>query len=171
MSRPVSEEDDDLLDVPHASDVDDEGTGVEDAEELLFSELDDAPEEVGLDVESIASSEGLPALNDLDDEDEDGSEQDETPLEIDDEIDADGDEEGWTDEAEASATGWDDELPDDLSEDVDTDGGEEGVEDPLLDGLPEGQDLPPVDDEDDEEETVAHDEWDDELPVGIRQDA
>lgn len=172
VSRPVSDEDDDLLDIPNAGDLDDEGAGVEDAEQLLFSELDDGPEEVGLDVESIASTEGLPALNDLDDEDELAGDEDDGPLELEDEIDAEGEEHGWTEDNEGSAAGWDDELPDELSDDAGLDAGEEGVDDPLLDGLSDDHALPPVDDEDDEEEADDKPEdWDDELPIGIPQDA
>lgn len=168
VGKPSIDDDDDLLDVPHGSDLDDDGLGVADAEELLFNELEDAPEDVGLDTESLAGSEGLPAI-DSDDEAEDRSADDDAPLEIEHEIDADGEEGGWTRENEGSSEGWDDELDEEFDDDFDKDAGEEGVDDPLLDGLPDDAfpraQLGDDDDEDDEED------WLDDLPPDLRQDA
>ena len=167
VGKPSIEDDDDFLDVPNASDVDDEGLGVADAEELLFNELDEGPEDVGLDTESGASSEGLATLDTDDDEDETALD-DEAPLEIEPEIDAEGEEGGWTRENEGSTEPWDGELEDDdLEGDVDADAGEEGVDDPLLDGLPE--DEPPRREDEDEDED--EDEWLDDLPPDLQQDA
>ena len=113
MSTP-GEDEDDLLELPGADDADDEEVGVADAEELLFNDLADEPEEVGLDTDPLGVGElGLGLQSD--DDDEEGL-LDDAPLEVDADIDAGDEEHGWTEDSEGgSGEGWDDELPDELA--------------------------------------------------------
>ena len=137
MAHPLSEPDDDLLELPPGSIGEDEEVGVDDAEELLFQELDLATEDVGLDAETGgADAFGALAIDD-DDPSEDEPLEDAT-LPVEDDLDADEQEHGWLEDSDGSPDdGWDDSLPDDLDDEEGDDGGEEGVDDPLLDGLPE----------------------------------
>jgi hypothetical protein len=133
--------------------VDDEEVGVDDAEELMFQELDLGSEDVGLDTESVGGADVFGALQ-VDDGDEDEDDPlDDATLQVDTDIDIDEDEHGWLEESGGSVDGeWDDALPDELGESGGDDGGEEGVDDPLLDGLPEDpQRVRKHDDEDDAE--------------------
>jgi hypothetical protein len=164
----TAEEDDDLLDEPGDAGGDDEEVGVADADELLLHDLGDEPEDVGLDTEALGGAE-LGASLDADDADEgQAGLLDDAPLEVESEIDADGEEHGWTEDSEGASEGWDEELPPELAEDGGGgDAGEEGVDDPLLDGLPE-EGLPDLHGADDEGDDDA---WADEvvldsLPAG-----
>jgi hypothetical protein len=146
---------DDDFDLPEGGDDDDDdGTiGVEDAEDLLLSELRDEPEDVGLDTES-AGAEGALVTQLLDiDDDESALDDGAGPLDLEDDIDAEGDEHGWTEGSEGSAgeDPWEEGLGDELGDSLGDDGGEEGVDDPLLDGLPEELQRPGALDEDNEE--------------------
>jgi hypothetical protein len=154
VARPLSELDDDLLELPQGSLADDDEVGVEDAEELLFQELDLGGEEIGLDTETGASADtfGSMIVDDVDDGEDDPL--DDSTLQIDADIDGDEDEQGWLEESDGAVDGeWDDALPDELGEEGGDDGGEEGVDDPLLDGLPDDPQRArkPHDDEDDAE--------------------
>jgi hypothetical protein len=153
---------DDDFDLPEGPDLDevddDDGSvGVDDAEDLLLSELRDGePEDVGLDTESTGSESALvTSLLDIEDEESDTA-ADEGALDIDDEIDAEGEEHGWTEGSEGSGGSepWDDDMTDELGEQPGEDGGEEGVDDPLLDSLPEELQRPRVADDDDGEGVV-----------------
>lgn len=151
MARPLPELDDDLLELPEGALADDDEVGVEDAEELLFQELDLGSEDVGLDAETgSADAFGGMQVDDDDDADEDDPLDDAT-LQVDADIDTDEEEHGWLEESDGVAEGeWDDPLPDELGDESGDDGGEEGVDDPLLDGLP-----------DDPQRARKHDEEDD----------
>jgi hypothetical protein len=152
-------DDDDLIDLPPEIEGDDEQLGVEDAEELMLQDLGSEDEEVGLDTETLGSEAGLGIELDMT---EGESLLDETPLEIEADIDAEGEEHGWTEETEGTDEPWDDMLPDDLDDGDDgDDGGEEGVEDPLLDGWPEDLPRGAIDDEDDDEEGFEDDDLED----------
>lgn len=159
----TADEDDDLLDLPRADGLDDEEVGVADADELLFNDLGDEPEDVGLDTEALGGGELGASLDEEGDEEEAGL-LDDAPLEVDPEIDAGDEEQGWTEDSEGMSEPWEDALPQDLSEDGNTDdAGEEGVDDPLLDGLPEEgpPDLADEEREDDEDD----DTWADEISL------
>lgn len=153
MGRPESEPDDDFVELPEGSLADDEEVGVDDAEELMFQELDLGSEDVGLDTETAGGADAFGGM--LIDEDEtDDDPLDDSTLQVEADIDTDEEEHGWLEESDGEPSGeWDDTLPDELGEEGGDDGGEEGVDDPLLDGLPEeeGQRARRLDDEDDAE--------------------
>jgi hypothetical protein len=110
-----------------------EEVGVEGADE---PEIDDGPEEIGLDVETLdAGGDEL----DLPDDEEQGSALDDDKLELDGDLDDEREEDGWLDESEGAGAAWDDESLDDQDDapDDDDDGGLEGVEDPSLDDFAE----------------------------------
>ena len=108
-----------------------EELGLEDAD-ALADEIDEAPEEVGLDVETLDSAAGGDET--FDDEDEEGSALDDSKLDFGSELDDDDeDEEGWTAESEGSAGSWDEDLLDEGEDEPADDGGLECVEDPTLD--------------------------------------
>jgi len=159
----TAEDDDDLLDLPGADGLEDEELGVADADELLFNDLADEPEDVGLDTEALGGGD-LAAGLDQDDEEEEGGLLDDAPLDVDAEIDAGEEEQGWTDDSEGGSEGWDDELLQDPSgEGIGDDAGEEGVDDPLLDGLPEEGGVPAV--TADEEDADTDDAWAEEISL------
>ena len=108
-----------------------EELGLEDAD-ALADEIDDAPEDVGLDVETLDSAAGG---EDAFDDDEDGpSALDDSKLELENDFDdEEADEDGWTAESEGGAGSWDDDLLDEGEDEPADDGGLEGVEDPSLD--------------------------------------
>jgi hypothetical protein len=157
VGRPsIDDLEDDDLDLPEGDAPDDDGAvGVDDADELLLHDVRDEPEDVGLDTESLGGADALAAqlLDVLDDET--SALTDDAPLEIDADIDAEGDEHGWTDDSEgAEGEPWEEGLTDDLGDELGDDGGEEGVDDPLLDGLPDDLSRPREDGEDDEEGVI-----------------
>ena len=158
MGRLSSEDlEHDDLDLPEGDEPEDDGSvGVDDAEELLLSDLRDEPEEVGLDTEATGSADALSTqLLDLDEEADDPL-ADDTPLELEADIDAEGEEHGWTHDSEGAGNeGWDEASEGfDFDEEVPEDGGEEGVDDPLLDGLPEEVPRAPESAEDDQEGVI-----------------
>lgn len=130
----VPDDDDDTLDelqdeLPPLSTQDaEEELGLEGADE---PELDEGPEEIGLDVETLdAEADEL----DLPEDGDEGYLLDDDKLELEGELDDELDEDGWLDESEGAGAAWDDDTLDD-EDDVadDDDGGLEGVEDPSLD--------------------------------------
>lgn len=131
----VVHEDDEVPGLDDTLDESDEVPGTEDAEELMLAELDDGPEEVGLDTE-LASDAAEPLLDTFED---DGSAwaSDDAPLEVEHDLDVDGEEQGWLEDSEGTDQDWADDVG--LDEDTESydDGGLEGVEDPLLDDLDE----------------------------------
>ena len=133
--------------------MDDEGVGVEDAEELLFQELDLGSEDVGLDHETVSGADAFGSLVIDDDDASEDDPLDNSTLAVETDIEGDEPEHGWLEESDGSTDGeWDDGLPDELGDESGDDGGEEGVDDPLLDGLPEDpQRVRKHDDEDDAE--------------------
>lgn len=133
----VIAEDDELLEFPDDLEEDDEATGVDDGDELGLSEIEDGPEEIGLDVETLEGEGSLASLLDDEDDDDVASVLDDEPLDLGNDLDDDDDEEGWTEGSEGAGAAWDDELLEgDEGEDVDDDdGGLEGVDDPLVDGI------------------------------------
>lgn len=151
----VIAEDDELLEFPDDLDEDDEATGVDDADELTLSEIEDGPEEIGLDVETLERDDALTGLDDEDDDVSAESALDDEPLELDTDLSEGEDEEGWTEGSEGAGAAWDDELPTDADEDEEDadDGGLEGVDDPLIDGIP---------DDDERSITIGGDEEEDE---------
>ena len=133
MGKVIAEEDE-LLDLLDAfEDEDEEAIGVEDADALDLAEIEDAPEDVGLDVETFAGTESGLAL-DEDDDDDGESALDDSTLDIDGELDDDEDEHGWTEGSEGTGDAFDEPLEDEDDE-ADDDGGLEGVDDPLIDAL------------------------------------
>jgi hypothetical protein len=158
VGRPSTEDlETEDLDLPEGDEPEDDGgVGVDDADELLLSDLRDEPEDVGLDTETAGSADALSTqLLDLDDEAAEGSLVDDTPLELDADIDAEGDEHGWTEGSEGAGNEpWDESESFDFDEEAAEDGGEEGVDDPLLDGLPEELPRPPESAEDDDEGVI-----------------
>jgi hypothetical protein len=95
------------------------------------SEIDEGPEEIGLDVETLdAGSDEL----DLPEDEEGGSVLDDDKLELDGDLDDELDEDGWLDESEGAGAAWDDDsLVDEDDAPDEDDGGLDGVEDPSLD--------------------------------------
>jgi hypothetical protein len=154
----VIAEDDELLEFPDDLDEDDEATGVDDADELALSEIEDGPEEIGLDVETLEGEGSLANLLDEEDDDDADSVLDDEPLDLGSDLDDDDDEEGWTEGSEGAGAAWDDELLEgDEGEDVDDDdGGLEGVDDPLVDGIVDEDErtISITGDDDDREEGV-----------------
>jgi hypothetical protein len=163
IGKMAEEEDEELLDLPHADGGDDEEVGVADADELLFNDLGDDPEDVGLDTEALGGAELGASLDQDEDDEAQAGLLDDTTIDVDPELDTGGEEQGWTEDSEGASEGWDDELPQEQSEDgIDDDAGEEGVDDPLLDGLPE-EGLPELADEEDDED--EDDAWADEVAL------
>jgi hypothetical protein len=152
VARPLPELDEDLLELPPGGLLEDEEVGVDDAEELLFQELDLAGEDIGLDAET-GSAEAFGGMQIDDDDESEDDPLDNSTIQVDADIDTDEDEQGWLEESDGAVDGeWDDPLPDELGDESGDDGGEEGVDDPLLDGLPEDpQRTRKHDDEDDAE--------------------
>lgn len=112
-----------------------EELGLNDGSELGAGEIDDAPEDVGLDVETGGLA-GLDSGEDAFlDEDSEPSALDDSTLELDDDVDDDDQEDGWTLESEGTGAAFDEELPDDEEGSLTDDGGLEGMEDPALDEL------------------------------------
>jgi hypothetical protein len=108
-----------------------EELGLEDADPLA-DEIDEAPEEVGLDVETLDGAAGGEEA--FDDDEDEPSALDDSKLELDNDFDdEEEDEDGWTAESEGSAGSWDEDLLDDSEDEPADDGGLEGVEDPTLD--------------------------------------
>lgn len=151
MGKPLSDDDeeDDLL--PELSDelgADDGALGLEDEDTL--GEIEDAPEEVGLDVETLEGEVTLDGA--LDDEDDDApSVLDDDLLELEGELDGDEDEDGWAAESEGSPGAFEDDLLDSDDEELEDDGGLEGVDDPTLDDFAEEQETSIDMDGDDQE--------------------
>jgi hypothetical protein len=170
VGRAIRDDEDDFLELPRASDADDEEVGVLDADELLFSDIGDESEDVGLDADPLGIADGMLALDDEKDDGTPSSLLDDAPLELDAEVDAEGEEGGWTEDNEGSGELWEDDLAIELpSEAVDEDAGEEGVDDPLLDGLPDER-APALSEDDDEDD--EGDSWmDEELLRDIGADA
>jgi hypothetical protein len=111
-----------------------EEVGIDDGQEIGAGEIDDAPEDVGLDVETLGG------LDDGDesflDEGEEPSARDDSTLSLDDDLDEEEDEDGWTNESEGTGAAFDEELEDDDDEASPADdGGLEGMEDPTLDDI------------------------------------
>lgn len=152
----VIADDDELPELSDSLDGDEETLGLEDGDELGLGEIEEGPEEIGLDVETLAGDAGLEDGFD-DDEDAVGA-LDDAPLELDDELDEEGDEGGWTEESEGSGASWDDDALDGEEDgDADDDGGLEGVEDPLLDDfVEEGETRISIDGDDDDELEEDH---------------
>lgn len=119
-------------------DGDEEAIGIDDAEALDLAEIGDAPEDVGLDVETLESSDDtLSGLDDDQEGDEGESTLDDETLDIDSDLDDEDDEAGWTEGSEGAGEAFDDDelLGDDDDPDDADDGGLEGVDDPLIDAL------------------------------------
>lgn len=144
------DEDDELPVLTDELDAEDEVLGLEDAEDLVLAEIDEGPEEIGLDVETLEGEEGLG--DELDDDDDDVLGLDDKPLDLDDELDESGDEDGWTEDSEGASEPWDDDDAADEEEEghVD-DGGLEGVEEPIEDLLDETETTIPIDGSEDDE--------------------
>jgi hypothetical protein len=160
----TAEEDEELLDLPHADGGDDEEVGVADADELLFNDLGDEPEDVGLDTEALGGAELGASLDQDEDDEAQAGLLDDTTIDVDAELDTGGEEQGWTEDSEGASDGWDDEQLQEQAEDgIGDDAGEEGVDDPLLDGLPEEGLSELADEEDDDED--EDDAWADEVAL------
>ena len=131
MGKVIAEEDEllELLDELE----DEEAIGLDDSDALDLAEIEDAPEDVGLDVETFAGTESGLALDDDEDDDAESALDDST-LEIEGELDDDEEEHGWTEGSEGTGDAFDEPLDDD-DDDAADDGGLEGVDDPLIDAL------------------------------------
>lgn len=121
------------------------------AEELALSEIQDGPEDIGLDTETGVVDPFEVPIDGADDASmlEDGTLDDNFV-----ELDAEGEEEGgWLEGSEGSGALLADDS-DGVDDDDEThstdDGGLEGVDDPMLDGLTDEEDLPRLRDEDDD---------------------
>jgi hypothetical protein len=133
VGRPILDDEEDL-ELPPPLDADDEAIGVPGAEEAAVADIEDGPEEIGLDAE-VGTADGFePGVDPLE---EQASVLDDEPAgELVAEVDAEGDEGGWLEESEGSAEPWaDEELADDDEDYAGDDGGLEGVDDPMADGL------------------------------------
>jgi hypothetical protein len=138
VGNATDDDDDDALQelsdaMPALSDDDgeQEELGIDEQEDLSAAEIDDGPEEVGLDVETLDTP---GAELDLDGDDEESYALDDAAIDLEGELDDGIDEDGWTDESEGAGSSWDDEpLEDDEDAPHDDDGGLEGIEDPSLD--------------------------------------
>ncbi len=133
MGKLIDEDDElpELEDTPEVSEGnDEEALGIEDAEELTLAEIEDGPEEIGLDTETLESADAFEGA--LDEELENGLVGDDAPLELGNDLEDEGEEDGWTEESEGSGGAWDDDtLDDELAEEdeeLDEDGGLEGLE-------------------------------------------
>jgi hypothetical protein len=168
VGRQIPDEDDEL-ELPGNLDGDEEAPGIAEADELALAEIDDGPEEIGLDTETGAID---PFEFPIDPE-EDLSLLDDGPLEeVVAEVDAEGEEGGWLEESEGSSEPLGEDLVDDDEDDEYSldDGGLEGVDDPMLDDIEEQEDLLGEDDDEDEPAREAHDELDDDtLPEPLQQ--
>lgn len=137
MGKWIDEEDEDEL--PELTDElgDDEQLGIDQDDTFGADEIDDGPEEVGLDVETLEGGELDSALDE--DDDESPSLLDEGPLDLGVDDDDGVDEDGWTEESEGSGSAFDedDQLLEEEEEGLEDDGGLEGVEDPTLDDFAE----------------------------------
>ncbi|MDB4986370.1 MAG: hypothetical protein JWN04_1548 [Myxococcaceae bacterium] len=139
MVKDIEDEDDELLELSDLAELSDDGhgnaeeIGLDDGEELGAGEIDEAPEDVGLDVETLGGMEA--GEESFLDEDE-PSTLDNAPLELDDDLEDEEDEDGWTVESEGTGAAFDEELADDEPEPED-DGGLEGIDDPSLDDFAE----------------------------------
>jgi hypothetical protein len=169
MSTPRHDDDELLLELPdegeHSSlrdgGDDGEAVGVEDSEAVTDAELDGegGSEDVGLDTEALGAASFDDDLDGALDESDVDSATDDTPLDLGEDLDEDGDEERWTDDSEGGSLGFDDEI-DDTPLDDDDDGGLEGVDDPLIAALENDGELPDLDGEDDDEDDPMDDELD-----------
>lgn len=145
MIKGIDEEEDEL---PELSDLDAaaEELGLDDGD-LSSDEIEEAPEDVGLDVETMGG---------IEDGDESFLEEDGEPSALDDatldfegDLDDEEDEDGWTVESEGTGAAFDEELADDDEDSSADDGGLEGVEDPSIDDIEEeGQSSFPIEGED-----------------------
>jgi hypothetical protein len=156
VGRRITDEEE-LLELPPPLDGDDEA-GVPGTEELALADIDDGPEEIGLETE-LGMTDGFePGVDAIE---EQASVLDDEPAgELIAEVDAEGDEGGWLEESEGSSEPWSDEDLDDDDEDyAGEDGGLEGVDDPLADGLEDDDGESQLDEDDD----TFGDELNDEL--------
>ena len=130
-----------LEELEELSDLDSgaEELGLDDGREVGAGEIEDAPEDVGLDVETG----GLAGLDTTEesflDEDAEPSALDDATLELENDDEEDEEEDGWTVESEGTGSAFDEELPDDEEEPLGDDGGLEGMEEPLLDDFVEDE--------------------------------
>jgi hypothetical protein len=133
VGRRIPDEEE-LLELPPSLGADDEATGVPEADELAVMDIDDGPEEIGLEIE-LGTVDGFePGVDAL--EEQASVLEDEPAGELVADVDAEGDESGWLEESEGSNEPWDeDDLADDDEDYAGDDGGLEGVDDPLADGL------------------------------------
>jgi hypothetical protein len=145
-------DDDELPELPGELGPDDELAGTADADDLVLADIGDGPEELGLDADAALDADSVDSALDAEEEDGVAWTLDDSPVEVDAELDLDGDEQGWTDDNEGSAEAWDDDLSLDEEETDLDDGGLEGVEDPLLDGLDDEGDSEALSEGDDEDE-------------------
>jgi len=135
VGKVIAEEEDELLDeLEDFDDEDEEAIGLGDGDALDRAEIEDAPEDVGLDVETFAGTEDGLALDD-DEDDPTESALDDSTLDIDGDLDDEEDEHGWTEGSEGTGGAFDEPLDDDDEADESDDGGLEGVDDPLIDAL------------------------------------
>jgi hypothetical protein len=148
----VIADDDELPEFTDSLDEDGGAIGLDDPDDLA-TDIDEGPEDVGLDVDTLGGAEDDDLL--LDEEEEESGELDaDGSLElegIDD--DDDDDEHGWTEGSEGSGEGFDDDLPDDDEDgELDDDGGLEGLEEPELEGSSDDEETSvSIGDDDDEE--------------------
>jgi hypothetical protein len=81
----VIDEEDELPELSDELGADDAALGIEDDDQLGLSEIGDGPEEIGLDVETLAGGEGIDAT--FEDDPDSVSFLDDAPLELGSELD------------------------------------------------------------------------------------
>jgi hypothetical protein len=155
VGNPIAD-DDEALELPGSLDGDDEVPGVAESEELALAEIPDGPEDIGLETETGMLDSFEPGIDDDEEPNsmllDEGSHDDFMA-----EVDADGDEGGWLEESEGLAGAFEDDLSLDDDEDFVDDGGLEGVDDPMLDGIEDEEDMPDLDADADEGEDLGED--------------
>jgi hypothetical protein len=149
-------EDDDIADPASSALAEGEPVGTPDADDLVLADIGNGPEEIGLDAETGGDERADLLSGELLDgeESEEGDRWalDNSTLDIEQELDLDDDEHGWTEDSEGMGGAFDEELGlDDDDDSLVDDGGLEGVDDPLLDNLAVGDEDSLLSDDDDDD--------------------
>jgi hypothetical protein len=135
---PLDFEDDDIAEPASGALAEAEPVGTPDAEDLVLADIGNGPEEIGLDTETGGDERADLLSGEFLEESEEGDRWalDNSTLDIEQELDLDDDEHGWTEDSEGMGGAFDEELGlDDADDSLVDDGGLEGVDDPLLDNL------------------------------------
>lgn len=167
-------EDDDIEEPTGSLGSEEELVGTPDAEELALSDIGEGPEEIGLDVETGSDERAEAAvtaelLDSTDSEEGERWSLDDRTFDIQEDLELEDDEQGWTEDSEGMGGAFDEEVGLSDEESPADDGGLEGVDDPMLDSfaLEEDEDedslLSDSDDLDDDEEEDLESDFGDSL--------